>query len=51
MTVPVAILLLGSAAGILVLRKWRTEPGESLTGRKAQSTIEERAKIERGETS
>jgi hypothetical protein len=51
LTVPIAILLLGSAAAFLVLRKWRTEPGDSLTARKAQSTIEERAKIERRETS
>jgi hypothetical protein len=48
-TAPVTILLLGSAAGIIVLRMWRREPGRSLTGRGAEPTIEGGSRIERGE--
>jgi hypothetical protein len=49
-TAPIAILLLGSAAAIMVLRMWRAEPGKSLTDRGIESTIEGVPGIERGET-
>ena len=48
---PTAILVIGSGAAIPLLRSWREESGESLTGRAAGSTMEGRARIERGETS
>lgn len=48
--VPATILAIGSAASIMVLRMWRKEPGESLTGRGAESTIEGASTTERGET-
>lgn len=50
-TAPIAILLLGSAAAVMVLRMWRAGSGDSLTGRGAGSTMEGGSSIERGETS
>jgi hypothetical protein len=50
LVVPATILVIGSAAAIMVLRMWRTTPGESLTGRRAEPTIEDGPGIERGET-
>jgi hypothetical protein len=47
---PATILVIGSAAAIVVLRMWRTEPGKSLTDRGTEPTIEEGPGIERGET-
>jgi hypothetical protein len=49
-TGPLMILLLGSAAGIMVLRMWRRGTGKSLTGRGAGPTIEGGPRTERGET-
>ena len=49
-TAPLAILVLGSAAGIMVLRMWRRQPGASLTGRRTEPTIEGVSKLGRGET-
>jgi hypothetical protein len=49
-TVPLAILLIGSAAGVMLLRMWRRQPGDSLTGRGAEPTIEGGENMERGET-
>jgi hypothetical protein len=48
--VPATILVIGSAAAIMVLRMWRTEPGKSLTDRGTEPTIEGGGGIERGET-
>jgi hypothetical protein len=50
-TAPIAILLSGSAAGIMVLRMWRRKPGESLTGRGVEPTISGGPRIENGEAS
>jgi hypothetical protein len=47
---PIAILLIGSAGGILVLRMWRRKRRASLTGRAGTPTIEGRLGIEDGET-
>jgi len=47
--VPVTILAIGSAASIMVLKMWQREPGESLTGRGAESTIEGPSTTEPGE--
>jgi hypothetical protein len=49
-TAPLAILLIGSAAGIMVLWMWRKKPDDSLTDRGAEPTIEGRTSLERGET-
>ena len=49
-TAPLTILVLGSAAGIMVLRMWRRQPGTSLTGRGTEPTIEGGSKLGRGET-
>lgn len=49
-TAPLTILVLGSAAGIMVLRMWRRQPGTSLTGRGTEPTIESVSKLGRGET-
>jgi hypothetical protein len=49
-TAPVAILLVGSAAGIMVLRMWRKDPGKSLTGRGLEPTIGVEPAVEHGET-
>ena len=49
-TAPVAILLIGTTAGIMVLRMWRTQPGKSLTGQSADPTIEIEPKVGHGET-
>jgi hypothetical protein len=38
-TAPVAILLIGSAAGIMVLRGWRKRPATSLTGGAPEPTM------------
>jgi hypothetical protein len=49
-TAPLTILLLGTAAAIMVLRMWRRQPGNSLTGRGAEPTIEGDSRLGRGET-
>jgi hypothetical protein len=47
--VPAAILLIGAAAAIMILRMWRRETGKSLTGRGADPTIGGGPRTERGE--
>jgi hypothetical protein len=47
---PLAILLLGSGAGVIILRMWRKDVGNSLTGRRDIPTIEGGSSIEHGET-
>lgn len=51
-TAPVAILLIGSAAGIVVLRGWRKKSGTCLTGHALDPTMEvgPGARVEHGET-
>ncbi len=49
-TGPVAILLIGSAAGFMVLRRWRKDAGKSLTARGSEPTIGVEPGIEHGET-
>jgi hypothetical protein len=49
-TAPVAILLIGSAAGMMVLRMWRKGTGKSLTGHGLEPTIEVEPRIEHRET-
>jgi hypothetical protein len=49
-TGPVAILLIGAAAGIMVLRSWRKRPAMSLTGRGPEPTIEVGAGVGNAET-
>jgi hypothetical protein len=49
-TGPVAILLIGSAAGIMVLRMWRKDSGKSLTAHGLEPTIEVEPNIKHGET-
>ncbi len=39
-TAPIAILAIGSASAIMVLRMWRREPAASLTGGEVRRTIE-----------
>jgi hypothetical protein len=47
---PAAILGIGAAASVMVLKMWRREPGGSLTGRGAESTMEGASTTERGES-
>ncbi len=49
-TGPIAILLIGSAAGMMVLRRWRKDDAKSLTGRGLAPTIEVQPGFEHGET-